>query len=146
MSETNWSRFVLACLRTPLLFAKGQRSRGSVSRHLLLTGSIVTAALLGVSCGSPGEAAGQACQRIAEVLDMSPVQSADPSGFALFQIGPLGKIRTSDTTLQLAIDRLVPADRVIASATASARAVAAASKVAAHEDDIINGQCPGLGI
>lgn len=108
--------------------------------------TLAVAASLLCSCGSSGEPASQACQRIAEVLDESPVQSADPSGFALFQIRPLSAIRTSDTTLQRAIDLLVPADMVIASPSASPPATAAATETAARQDAVINGQCPGLGI
>jgi hypothetical protein len=98
------------------------------------------------ACGSSGESASAACQRIAEVLDMSPEQSSDPSGFALFQVKPLGEIQTSDATLQNALKTILPADEVVASANPSAVALATATKVEAREDSVINGQCPGLGI
>ncbi len=77
---------------------------------------------------------------------MSPEQSSDPSGFALFQVKPLDEIQTSDGTLQSALKTIVPADKVVASANPSAAALAAATQVEAREDAVINGQCPGLGI
>ncbi len=113
---------------------------------LATVGMLAMGGVMASACGSSGESASAACQRIAEVLDMSPEQSSDPSGFALFQVKPLSKIQTSDGALQSALKTIVPADKVVASANPSATALAAATKVEAQEDTVINGQCPGLGI
>ncbi len=61
------------------------------------------------------------CQKILGVLSNGPDPDADPVGYALSQIKPLGGIQTSDHSVSTALDKLVAADRALVSSNGATR-------------------------
>ena len=120
--------------------ARGLNRLIRVTSLAFVVGSLATLS----ACGSPGASAVQSalpatCEHVSAVLSDGPDPGVDPVGYAEAQIGPLGKIHTSDQALQLAIDHLDSAYKLFFGDNGNAMAVAALSK-AAHS---MNALCPG---
>jgi hypothetical protein len=75
------------------------------------------------------------------VLADGPDPDADPVGYALSQIGPLGQIHTSDHALAQQLSDLIAADHALVNANGSDRA---ATKSIAKDDSDLNKVCPGV--
>jgi hypothetical protein len=75
------------------------------------------------------------------VLADGPDPDADPVGYALAQIAPLGQIHTSDPALAQRLSSLISADRALVNSNGSDHAVA---KSIAKDDAALNTACPGV--
>jgi hypothetical protein len=104
------------------------------------------------SSGSPGgatsggggaqAAAPQAlCQQLNGVLSDGPDPDADPVGYALSQIMPLGQIHSGDRAVMATVARLVTADRAVVASNGDDRAATATVKDAYES---LNRACPGV--
>lgn len=122
---------------------KGLRSR---SRYVVLA-SVAVAAPLWAACGSSGGGAQASaappalCQKILAVLSDGPDPDADPVGYALSQIKPLGQIATSDHSVRVTLDKLIAADRSLVNSNGSDHA---AKTAIARADKALNTACPGV--
>jgi hypothetical protein len=103
--------------------------------------------LAACSSGSSGGSATAApappavCQKVLAVLSDGPDPDADPVGYALSQIAPLGQIHTSDQDLAHRLSDLITADRALVSSQGSDHA---ATKSIANIDAGLNKVCPGV--
>jgi hypothetical protein len=103
--------------------------------------------LAACSSGASGGGASQAqapaavCQKVLGVLADGPDPDADPVGYALSQIGPLGQIHTSDHSLAQQLSDLIAADHALVNANGSDHA---ATKSIAKDDADLNKVCPGV--
>ena len=123
-----------------------------VTRHLrprswCVVLAVAIAAPLWAACGSSG-GGGQAsaappalCQRILAVLADGPDPAADPVGYALSQIKPLGQIDASDHSVRVTLDKLVAADQALVNSNGSDHA---AKTAIARADKALNTACPGV--
>jgi hypothetical protein len=114
-----------------------------------LAGAIVVAVLLIsvliAGCGSSLSTASsaevkQVCKQVEAVLSDGPEPAADPVGYAQAQILPLRQIRTSDSKLHEAIDKLAAAYQAF---SADDRVERAASSAVTAAVDKVNAICPG---
>ena len=117
-------------------------------RRVGLTSLALAVPLLAAcSSGSSGGSSSQAqaptavCQKVLAVLADGPDPDADPVGYALSQIGPLGQIHTSDHALAQQLSDLIAADHSLVNTNGSDRA---AAKSIAKDDDGLNKVCPGV--
>jgi len=111
-------------------------------------GTLALSAGLLAACGSSpshptaSPAAKSACQQVSAALADGPDPDADPVGYALAQVRPLGALKvSSDVTLQQAIDRLASAYQTFYDdngTKAAEQTVNTASKT-------VNDLCPGAG-
>jgi hypothetical protein len=121
--------------------------RRQLSRAGLM--SLVLAPLVLAACSSSalGGASSQPkapiafCHRVLAVLSDGPDPDADPVGYALSQIAPLGEIHTSDSSLAERVSNLISADKALVGANGSDRA---ATKTIAKDDAGLNKVCPGV--
>ena len=103
--------------------------------------------LAACSSGSAGGGSSQAqaptasCQKVLAPLADGPDPDADPVGYALSQIAPLGQIHTSDYALARQLSDLVAADHTLVNTNGSDRA---AAKSIAQDDEGLNKVCPGV--
>jgi hypothetical protein len=116
-------------------------------RRAGLTALALAAPLLAACSSSSSGGSGQAqapaafCQKVLAVLSDGPDPDADPVGYALSQIAPLGQIHTSDRSLGEELSDLVAADRALVHTNGSDRA---ATKSIAKDDEALNKACPGV--
>ena len=115
--------------------------------------SVAVAAPLWAACGSSGSsgsggggahaaaAPAALCQKILAVYSDGPDPDADPVGYALSQIKPLGQIQTSDHTVSAALDNVIAADRALVTSDGKDHA---AKKAIAAADKTLNASCPGV--
>jgi hypothetical protein len=109
--------------------------------------SVAVAVPLWAACGSSGGAGKPAaaptavCQKVMAVLSDGPDPDADPVGYALSQILPLGQIHTSDATVHTDLQNLITADRKLVSSKGSDHAAKTDIKKA---DSDLNEVCPGV--
>jgi hypothetical protein len=125
--------------------------RGVLTRsRTVALASVAVAVPLWAGCSSTGSGGGGAtgapapaavCQKILAVLSDGPDPDADPVGYALSQIGPLGAIHTSDRSVQTILGNLVAADRKLVSSNGKDKAARAAIK---EDDRSLNTACPGV--
>ena len=81
------------------------------------------------------------CQKILAVLSDGPDPDADPVGYALSQILPLGQIHTSDHTVSTTVHSLVENDRALVKSKGSDKS---AKKGIKKADNALNKACPGV--
>ena len=119
-----------------------------LSRRVALTSLALAVPLLAAcSSGSAGGGSSQAqapatvCQKVMAVLADGPDPDADPVGYALSQIAPLGQIHTSDHALAKQLSDLIAADHALVNTNGSDRA---ATKSIAKDDKSLNNVCPGV--
>jgi hypothetical protein len=111
--------------------------------------SVALAVPLLTACGSSGSGGGAAsahapaalCQKIMGVLSDGPDPDADPVGYALSQILPLGQIHTSDQAVSTALHSLVAADHALVKSNGADKTAKADIKKA---DNSLNTACPGV--
>jgi hypothetical protein len=120
-----------------------RRLRGGVA----LTGLALVVPLLAACSSSPSgggssqtQAPAAVCQKLLGVLSDGPDPDADPVGYALSQVAPLGQIRTTDHALAQRLSDLVAADQALVSSNGSDHA---ATKSIAKDDADLNKLCPG---
>jgi hypothetical protein len=75
------------------------------------------------------------------VLSDGPDPDADPVGYALSQIAPLGQIHTSDSDLAQRLSDLISADQALVQSNGSDHA---ATKSIAKDNADLNRICPGV--
>jgi hypothetical protein len=123
-------------------------------RHLVL-GALVLAVPLWSACNSGGSAGGgqgsavskapaTVCAKLFAVLSDGPDPGADPVGYALSQILPLGEIHSTAHSAQSTLSTvhtLIAADKALVKSNGSDHAAAATIKKA---DDRVNDACPGV--
>lgn len=98
----------------------------------------------GASAGSSGGAAlapAALCQRLDAVFSDGPDPDADPVGYALSQILPLGALQSSDHRVTATVQQLVAADRDLVQSDGSDKAAEAQIKTSDHT---IDQACPGV--
>lgn len=114
-----------------------------------MTGLALTVPLLAACSSSPsGGSSSQTqataptavCQKLLGVLSDGPDPDADPVGYALSQIAPLGQIHTSDEDLAQRLSDLITADRALVSSDGGDHA---ATKSITKDDADLNKICPG---
>ena len=117
-------------------------------RRVGLTSLALAVPLLAAcSSGSSGGGSSQAqaptafCQKVLAVLSDGPDPDADPVGYALSQIAPLGQIHTSDHALAQQLSDLIAADHALVNTNGSDHA---ATKSIAKDDAGLNKVCPGV--
>jgi hypothetical protein len=95
------------------------------------------------SGGSSGQSQAPAavCQKVLAVLSDGPDPDADPVGYALSQIAPLGQIHTSDQEVAQRLSDLISADQQLVQSNGSDHA---ATKSIAKDDADLNKVCPGV--
>jgi hypothetical protein len=81
------------------------------------------------------------CQKVLAVLSDGPDPDADPVGYALSQIAPLGQIHTSDGAVRQRLSDLISADKALVHSNGSDHA---AAKAIAKDDALLNKVCPGV--
>jgi hypothetical protein len=128
-----------------------QVCRPRTARRLTLVSVAVaaplwTACASGASGGSGGGAAvakapAALCNQILAVLSDGPDPTADPVGYALSQILPLGQIHTSDRTVGGTLTRLIAADKELVKSNGGDRS---SSSAITRADAALNGACPGV--
>jgi len=106
----------------------------------IVIGSIGTLSACGSSGRSTSETASSTtCRQVDAVLSDGPDPGEDPVGYAEAQIAPLLQIRTTDQSLQRALDRLDSAYEAFFSEDGSAEARKAVTEAARS----VNALCPG---
>jgi hypothetical protein len=117
--------------------------RGGVA----VTGLALTVPLLAACSSNPsGGSASQAqapaavCQKLLGVLSDGPDPDADPVGYALSQIAPLGQIHTADHELAQRLSDLISADQALVNSNGGDKA---ATKSIAKDDAALDKICPG---
>jgi hypothetical protein len=117
-------------------------------RRVGLASLAITVPLLAAcSSASSGGGSSQAkaptafCQKVLAVLSDGPDPDADPVGYALSQIAPLGQIHTSDHALAQRLSDLISADHALVNTNGSDHA---ATKSIAKDDAGLNKVCPGV--
>jgi hypothetical protein len=110
---------------------------------LALTVPLLAACSSSPSGGSSGQAQAPAafCQKVMGVLADGPDPEADPVGYALAQIAPLGQVHTSDQSLAQRLSSLISADRALVSSNGSDHAATQSIK---KDDAALNTACPGV--
>ena len=110
--------------------------------------SVAVAVPLWAGCSSSGGGAAKAaaaptavCQKILAVFSDGPDPDADPVGYALSQILPLGQIHTSDQPVSTALHSLITADHALVKSNGADKTAKADIKKA---DDSLNTACPGV--
>jgi hypothetical protein len=112
--------------------------------------SVALAVPLSLACGagSPSGAAVASahaptavCQKILGVLSDGPDPDADPVGYALSQILPLGQIHPSDRTVSTTLRSLIRADRSLVTSNGADKTAKTGIKKA---DTSLNKACPGV--
>ena len=81
------------------------------------------------------------CQKVLAVLSDGPDPGADPVGYALSQILPLGQIHTSDHAVSTTLHSLIENDRALVKSKGSDKSAKKAIKKA---DNSLNKACPGV--
>jgi len=124
--------------------------RLSIRPRGMALASVAVAVPLWVACGaaSPSGAAVKSahaptavCQKILAVLSDGPDPDADPVGYALSQILPLGQIHTSDHTVSTTLRSLIKDDRALVKANGDDKTAKTGIKKA---DKSLNKACPGV--
>jgi hypothetical protein len=115
------------------------------SRLAVLIALVVCPMLL-VACASGGaqaqdKAPSTLCEKLEAVLSDGPDPGADPVGYAMSQILPLGRISTSEGSVARAVGELIAADRALVDSDGGARS---ATQAITKADDALNGTCPGV--
>ena len=113
--------------------------------HRLGLTSLALAVPLLAACSSRSSGGGSSqaqaptafCQKVLAVLADGPDPDADPVGYALSQIGPLGEIHTSDHALAQQLSNLIAADHALVNTNGSDRA----TKSIARDDEGLNNVC-----
>jgi hypothetical protein len=120
-----------------------QLPRGVGLTSLVLAVPLLAACSSGSSGGGSSQAQAPAafCQKVLAVLSDGPDPDADPVGYALSQIAPLGQIHTSDHALAQQLSDLIAADHALVNTNGSDRA---ATKSIAKDDKGLNKVCPGV--
>jgi hypothetical protein len=121
MSVPSWVRrapLVVAALTVPLLAACGSSSPASAAK-----------------------APTSLCNKIQGVLSDGPDPDADPVGYALSQILPLGEIHSSDSSVQHTLASLVAADKNLVKSNGSDKADSTTIK---KDNAMLNKACPGV--
>jgi hypothetical protein len=126
----------------------------SKSRPLAITprtmalATVAVAIPLWAGCSSSGGGAAKAaaaptavCQKILAVFSDGPDPDADPVGYALSQVLPLGQIHTSDKAVSRDLHDLIASDRSLVSSNGSSHAAKTGIKKA---DAALNRACPGV--
>jgi hypothetical protein len=90
---------------------------------------------------SSAQAPAAFCQKVLAVLSDGPDPDADPVGYALSQMAPLGQIHTSDHSLAERLSDLIAADQALVNSNGSDHA---ATKSIAKDDAGLNKVCPGV--
>jgi hypothetical protein len=110
--------------------------------------SVAVAVPLWAGCSSsgggvakPAAAPTAVCPKVLAVLSDGPDPDADPVGYALSQILPLGKVQTSDQTVHTDLTTLIAGDRKLVNSNGSDHAAKTAIKKA---DASLNAVCPGV--
>jgi hypothetical protein len=102
------------------------------------------------ACGSSGGSGGvpslskapsSLCSSLNAILSDGPDPDADPVGYALSQILPLGELHSSDSAAIGVVHQLISADRALVKSGGSNRS---ASKTIKAADESINEACPGV--
>jgi hypothetical protein len=127
----------------------GGAAQSATRGWLVLFGAALFSAALLAACGSSsgsaqasGKATAGTCQTVSAALADGPDPDADPVGYALAQVLPLRQIKTSDQTLQKAIDNLASAYQQFYDANGAGNAAKHGLHQAAAK---INVLCPGAG-
>jgi hypothetical protein len=123
--------------------------RIAIRPRTMALASVALAVPLWAACGSTGSGGGAAnghpssavCQKILAVLSDGPDPDADPVGYALSQILPLGQVRTADLTVSATLHSLIEADRALVKSNGSDKTATADIKKA---DTSLNTACPGV--
>jgi hypothetical protein len=124
--------------------------RRAIRPRSMALASVAVAVPLWVACGSssPSGAAVKSahaptavCQKVLAVLSDGPDPDADPVGYALSQILPLGEIHTSDHSVSTTLRSLVKADRALVTSNGADKAATSGIKKA---DKSLNKACPGV--
>jgi len=112
--------------------------------------TVAVAVPLWVACGSTGpsgaavnsaHAPAAVCQKVLAVLSDGPDPDADPVGYALSQILPLGQIHTSDHSVSTTLHSLIKEDRALVKSKGSDKSAKTGIKKA---DKSLNKACPGV--
>ena len=121
------------------------RSRPIVVIALAVFPTLVTACATGGATGGAAQVLDKApaalCGQLDAVLSDGPDPGADPVGYALSQILPLGQIHTSDRSVATTVGRLTAADRALVDSKGADRS---ATKAIAKADKALNAACPGV--
>lgn len=121
----------------------GRLPRRVALASLAMAVPLLAACSSGSSGGGPSQAQAPTafCQKVLAVLSDGPDPDADPVGYALSQIAPLGQIHTSDHALAQQLSDLVAADHALVNSNGSDHA---ATKSIAKDDAGLNKVCPGV--
>jgi hypothetical protein len=111
--------------------------------------SVALTVPLWAACGSSGSGGAAAsthaptavCQKILAVFSDGPDPDADPVGYALSQILPLGQIHTSDQAVSTSLHSLIAADQALVKSNGADKTAKADIKKA---DKSLNTACPGV--
>jgi hypothetical protein len=125
----------------PVIVARVRRCRVGLT-SLALAVPLLAACSSSSSAGNSSQTQPSAavCQKVLGVLSDGPDPDADPVGYALSQIAPLGQIHTSDNALAQKLTDLITADRALVKASGSDHS---ATKSIAKDDADLNKVCPG---
>jgi hypothetical protein len=121
------------------------RSRPVVLIALAVLPTLVAACATGGPNGGAAQVLDKApaalCGQLNAVLSDGPDPGADPVGYALSQILPLGQIHTSDGSVATTVRRLIAADRALVDSKGADRS---ATKAITEADKALNVACPGV--
>jgi hypothetical protein len=110
----------------------------------LVSVAVAAAAPLLAACGGGAalaKAPAAVCQQIGGVLSDGPDPGADPVGYALSEIKPLGQIHTSDASVADSLRKLIAADTALVASQGNDHAAKAAI---AKATGALNTACPGV--
>ncbi|HEY1832034.1 MAG TPA: hypothetical protein VGG38_17505 [Acidimicrobiales bacterium] len=102
------------------------------------------------ACGSSGGSGGvpslskapsALCANLNAVLSDGPDPDADPVGYALSQIQPLGQLHSSDSAVIGVMHQLISADQALVKASGNDHSATQTIKAA---DTALNEACPGV--
>ena len=81
------------------------------------------------------------CEKLNAVFSDGPDPDADPVGYALSQILPLGDVHTTDRTVRTDLTKLIAADRALVQSNGKDHTAKAGIK---KDDHLVNEACPGV--
>jgi hypothetical protein len=117
-------------------------------RHVALASAIVAAPLWAATSGAgartlhAAKAPASLCENLSGIFSNGPDPDADPVGYALSQIKPLGDVHTSDHAVHSDLTKLIAADRALVASGGSGHRATVDSKDIKKDDHLVNAACP----
>ena len=119
--------------------AKAAVVKTAVVKTAVVKTAVVKTAV--VKIAAVKKAPASVCEKLNAVFSDGPDPDADPVGYALSQILPLGDVHTTDRTVRTDLTKLIAADRALVQSNGKDHTAKAGIK---KDDHLVNEACPGV--